>query len=105
MLDPLPLRSPPWLQKLSAPVSEYFNIPTLAPHIHEVLFAFGLYQFTFVYLSPVVSTLLFPNSYPKLSTRNRINWDVHVVSFLQSVLVCGLAFYVMANDTDRKSVV
>ena len=101
MFDPLPLRNPPWLTALITPVSEYFNIPTLTPHIHEVLFAFALYQFTLVYVSPVVSTVLFPNSYPKLSPRTRFNWDVHVVSFVQAVLVCGLAFYIMIKDTER----
>jgi TLC domain len=103
MLDPLPLRSPPWLQRLSAPLSAYLEMPTLTPHIHQVIFAFGLYQFTFVYLSPVLSTLLFPHSYPKLSRRTRINWDVHVVSFVQSLLVCGLAGYVMVYDMERKA--
>jgi hypothetical protein len=101
MLDPLPLRSPPWLQKLALPISTHLSTPTLPPHIHQVVFAFGLYQFTFVYLSPVLSTLLFPNSYPRLSRRTRINWDVHVVSLVQSLLVCALAAYVMVYDTER----
>jgi hypothetical protein len=103
MLDPLPLRNPPWLQNLIAPVAEKLNAPTLPMHIHEVIIAFALYQFILVYLSPVLSTLLFRKHYLKLSERTRLNWDVHVVSFVQAVLICGMALYVMATDQERKA--
>jgi len=103
MLDPLPLRNPPWLQKLIAPLAEKLDAPTLPLHIHEVVFAFALYQFILVYLSPVLSNFLFPKQYNKLSVRSRFNWDVHVVSLFQAFFVCGLAFYVMANDEERNA--
>lgn len=44
---------------------------------------------------------MFPDIYPKLSRRTRINWDVHVVSLVQSCLINSLALYVMFKDEER----
>lgn len=97
MLDPLP-PPPPWLVALAKPYSDALNLPTFAYHIHEVLFAFVLYQVTQSVISPVLSNILFPNIYPKLNRRTRINWDVHVVSLVQSCLINGLALWVMSVE-------
>ncbi|KAL6242164.1 hypothetical protein RBB50_011076 [Rhinocladiella similis] len=101
MLDPLP-PPPPWLMALVKPYSDALSLPTFAYHIHEVLFAFVLYQVTQSVISPVLSNVLFPNIYPKLNRRTKINWDVHVVSLVQSCLINGLALWVMGLDEERK---
>ena len=100
MLDPVP--SPPdWLFKFAKPYSEAIGFPTLPYHIHEVIFAFLLYQNIELIVSPRLSTWLFPNIYPKLNRRTRINWDVHVVSLVQSCLINTVALWVMFTDEER----
>src|ERR1700712_2138808 len=102
MLDPVP-PPPPRLLPRAKPYSEALHLPSLPYHIHEVLGAFVLYQTTQSILSPLVSNLLFPNTYSKLNRRTRINWDVHVVSLLQSLVINTAALWVMFTDQERKN--
>jgi hypothetical protein len=102
MLDYFPLPKSVFLQeRIAVPLAEKFNLPTLPDHIHEVLFAALLYHFILVVVSPWLSTLLFPKSYPALSRRTKFNWDIHVVSFFQSIIVCSLALYDMFYCEER----
>jgi hypothetical protein len=101
MLDPFP--SPPaWVAKAAAPLADYLALPTLPLHIHEVLGAAFFYYLVQTRVSPWVSPKL-SSHYNKLNARTRLNWDVHVVSFVQSVLVCGVAAYVMLYDDERRN--
>ena len=101
MLDPLP-PPPTWLVKAIKPYSEALYLPSLPYHIHEVLGAFVMYQTTQSIVSPLLSNLLFPDIYSNLNRRTRINWDVHVVSLVQSLLINTLALWVMFTDQERK---
>ena len=101
MLDPVPEPST-WLFNLTKPYADALEFPTLPYHIHEVIFAFLLYQNIESIVSPRLSTWLFPNIYPKLNRRTRINWDVHVVSLVQSCIINSLALWVMFNDEERR---
>jgi TLC domain len=101
MLDPFP-PPPLWLSELVQPWAERFGLHSLPDHIHEVLFIFVFYLFIHSYLSPRLSVVLFPRSYPHLPRRTQINWDVHVVSFIQSTLISLLAIWVMIVDRERK---
>jgi hypothetical protein len=100
MLDPLP-PPPAWLQQAVTPIASALQLTTLPYHIHEVVGAYALYQFIETVVSPKVSTALFPNIYPKLNRRTRINWDIHVVSIVQSCLINVLALWVMFKDEER----
>lgn len=100
MLDPVP-PPPDWLTRAIKPYADAIELPTLPYHIHEVAFAFLLYQFIGSIASPVLSRRIFPNIYPKLTRRTRINWDVHVVSLVQSCLINTMALWVMYNDSER----
>lgn len=102
MLDPLG-PPPAWLRDLVEPYALKLNSPTLAEHIHEVIAAFALYQFIHSVLSPWLSPIFCPQSYSKLNARTKLNWDVHVVSFVQSVLINAAALWVMFNDEERRS--
>lgn len=84
----------PWkpLSDFIRPAAEYLNLYTLPLHIHEVIFAFVTYHLVFL-ASPIVSSKLFPAHYPKLKPRTQINWDVHVVSFVQATFISALALY------------
>jgi hypothetical protein len=45
--------------------------------------------------------VLFPRSYARLDRRGRINWNVHVVSMVQALLINGMALSVMFGDPER----
>lgn len=100
MLDPLG-PAPAWLQSAVTPIAKTLQLPSLPFHVHEVIFAYALYQTIETVISPWLSTLLFPNIYRKLPRRTRINWDVHVVSLVQSCLINALALWVMFKDEER----
>jgi hypothetical protein len=100
MLDPFP-PPPRWLRNWITPLAESFNLYSLPYHIHEVIFTFAFYVWVHFSLSPRLSTILFPRHYPKLPAKTRRNWDVHVVSFVQSTIVNTVALWVMFKDQER----
>lgn len=102
MLDPLGA-PPTWLRDFIEPYALALKSPTLTEHIHEVIGAFLFYQFIHSVVSPWLSPILFPRSYPALSARTKLNWDIHVVSFIQSVLINAVALWVMFVDDERRS--
>ncbi|EEH39748.1 DUF887 domain-containing protein [Paracoccidioides lutzii Pb01] len=102
MLDPLP-PSPQWLQDAFRPMSEKLGLHSMPLHIHEIIFSFVGYQLIQSIVSPYLSTILFPKLYPHFSHRTKLNWDVHVVSLVQSSLINAVALWVMFVDEDRQS--
>ena len=101
MLDPIP-PPPSWLFQATKPYADALELPTLPYHVHEVVFAFLFYQTIELVVSPRLSTLFFPKIYPKLNRRTRINWDVHVVSLIQSCLINALALWAIFKDNERR---
>lgn len=101
MLDPFPIGPPAALANFIQPLAAYTSLSSLPLHIHEVLSCAIGYELLQIFFAPWISRRLFPRTYAKLSKRTRVNWDVHVVSFIQSVAVCVLAFRVMARDKER----
>jgi hypothetical protein len=102
MLDPLP-PPPKWLQSYTQPWADYWALPTLTLHIHEIILSFVFYQVIQSVVSPWLSTTLFPKIYPKFPRRTRLNWDIHVVSLIQSTLINIIALWVMFVDEERKT--
>ncbi|KAJ5525008.1 hypothetical protein N7494_011658 [Penicillium frequentans] len=102
MLDPLG-PPPAWLREFTKPYALLLDSPTLTEHVHEVFLAFAFYQFIHSVVSPVLSPILFPQSYSKLSARTKLNWDIHVVSLVQSIVINSLALWVMFVDDERNS--
>ena len=101
MLDPF-IPPPPLLSRLVEPIASALSLPTLPLHAHEVLIAFTLYHVINRYISPAVSSRLFPNTYANLDRRTKINWDVHSVSLCQSLLINTLALWVIWTDEERR---
>ena len=101
MHDPFPLQRPDGLLPYVQPVADFLSLQTLPLHFHEVMIAFSLYHVTNRYISPAFSRFLFPRVYPSFNARTKLNWDVHVVSFVQSTLICSLAFWVIWQDKER----
>lgn len=81
--------------------SSLTGLSSLPLHIHHVLSAFLVYHTIFLVVSPILFTLILPNIYPKFNKRTKINWDVRVVSFVQSSFICTFALWVMYTDTQR----
>ncbi|KAH6646499.1 TLC domain-containing protein [Truncatella angustata] len=101
MKDPFPIAPIPALSKAVQPWADYFSLPTLPLHIHEILIIAAFYQFVMVIVSPLASNWLFPVQYKGLSRSKRLNWDVHVVSLVQSSTINALALWVMFADEER----
>ena len=101
MIDPIP-PCPSWLSSAVKPYSDYVSAATLPLHAHEVLGAALFYESIRQVFSPVFSSYVFPRIYPDLNARTRLNWDVHVVSMVQSCLINTLALWVMFADEERK---
>jgi hypothetical protein len=103
MHDPFPFPRPEGLVKYVQPLADYLHLQTLPLHYHEVAFAFALYHITNKYISPAFSRHLFPRIYPSFNARTKLNWDVHIVSFLQSTIICALALWVIWKDEERSA--
>ncbi|KAL6234400.1 hypothetical protein BDW75DRAFT_212404 [Aspergillus navahoensis] len=104
MLDPIP-PPPGWLREIVEPWALRFNLPALTDHSHEVIAAFIGYLFIHYVLSPWLSPKLFPRHYPDLNKRTKLNWDVHVVSLVQSSFINAVALWVLFADEERKSMI
>ena len=103
MRDPFPIPAIPALSRAVEPLAERLGMPTLPVHIHEVIGAALLYTFIQVVVSPVLSARLFPKYYPVHNRAKKANWDTHVVSLVQSLLINALALWVMFADEERKA--
>ncbi|KAI7213474.1 DUF887-domain-containing protein [Hortaea werneckii] len=103
MKDPFPVAAPQPLVDFVRPYADALSLSTLPLHVHEVAYAFGLYTFIATVVSPTLSTALTGDRYKNLNQRTRINWDVHVVSFFQSIIICSISLYIMFNDDERRS--
>lgn len=103
MKDPFPIPPIPALSKAVQPWADYFELPTLPLHIHEVVIMAAFYHVIGTVVSPRLSKWLFPVRYTALSPSRRLSWDVHVVSFVQSTTINVLALWVMFVDEERKN--
>ncbi|EHK26695.1 uncharacterized protein TRIVIDRAFT_90622 [Trichoderma virens Gv29-8] len=103
MKDPFFIPPIPWLSELVQPWSDRLNLPSLPLHIHEVLLSAVFYSLIFWPISPILSRIIAPQHYSKLSRKRRLNWDAHVVSFIQSTLINVIAIWIMFVDQERKN--
>ncbi|KAF2812748.1 DUF887-domain-containing protein [Mytilinidion resinicola] len=101
MLDPFPIPAPPALANLVKPAADFFHFTTLPLHIHELILAFLFYTCVNVYFAPWISSHLFPRIYGGFNRRTRLNWNVHIVSLVQSSLINIFALWVMWVDKER----
>lgn len=101
MRDPFPIPPPPLLVKATKPIADFFGLSTLPLHAHEVLFAFSLYTFVHNVGAPVISNYFAGHKYRRLSRRNRTNWNVHIVSFVQSCIINAISLWIIWGDKQR----
>ena len=103
MRDPFPIPPIPALSRAVEPLAARLGMPTLPLHIHEVVGAALFYTFIQVVVSPALSTRFFPQHYPRHNRSKKANWDTHVVSLAQSLLINVLALWVMYADEERSA--
>lgn len=101
MLDPLPV--PPLLRDAVQPVANLLHLNTLPLHIHEVLLSLVAYSFLNAFLVPNLSVRLLPGTYTEFPPRTKLQWNMHVTSFVNSTFISAAALYVLYADQDRLS--
>jgi hypothetical protein len=101
MKDPFPIPPIPALSRAVQPWADYFSLPTLPLHVHEIIIVAAFYQFVNAVVSPIISSRFFSAQYNSLSRSKKLNWDVHVVSLVQSTTINALALWVMFTDEER----
>ncbi|KAH7372032.1 TLC domain-containing protein [Pyrenochaeta sp. MPI-SDFR-AT-0127] len=99
MLDPFPV--PPLVRDAIQPLADLLHLGTLPLHAHEVLAGFALYTFIDSVLSPAISARLLPSTYAKFSARTKLNWNMHVTSFVNATFLSVAASYVLYYDAER----
>lgn len=80
----------PWLVEAAQPYCNKLGIPAAALHIPTVLISLTTWVLL-QYASSVISPKLFPKIFAKFNKRTRVNWDIHVVSFVHAVIVTPAA--------------
>lgn len=101
MRDPLP--APDFAVQSIQPLARALSLRTLPFHAHELLPSFGLYTFLNSFVAPRLSSSFFPQTYSSLSNKGKKNWDVHIVSLLQSCFINTAALSVIWLDRERWS--
>ncbi|KAK9717123.1 hypothetical protein K7432_006442 [Basidiobolus ranarum] len=81
----------PTLEQSIQTIFREFGLEKLALHWQVVVLSAIACQGT-VYLSSVLSPLLFPKTYRSLSPIKQRSWDVHVVSMAHCIIICALAY-------------
>ncbi len=80
----------PWVTQAVQPYADQLGIPAIAPHVPTVVLSLTSWV-TIQYLSAVLSPKLFPKRFAKFDRRTRVNWDIHVVSFVHAAIVTPAA--------------
>ena len=101
MLDPFPV--PASLRDAIHPFADLLHLNTLPLHIHEVLFSFAAYTLLNSFLAPYLSLHLLPTTYANFPLRTKLQWNMHLTSFVNSTFVSLAALYVLYVDQDRVS--
>lgn len=99
MLDPFP--PPPWIRNAVQPLTNLLHLHTLPLHVHELLFGFAVYSFINSVLAPYFSSRLLPITYAKFPQRTKLQWNLHVTSFVNSTFLSLAIPYILYADQDR----
>lgn len=103
MKDVFPIGPIPALSRAVQPFADKLGLDILPLHIHEIVIAALFYTFVQVVVSPVISNYFVPHIYKPMNRAKKANWDSHVVSMVQSLLIDALALWCMFVDEERKN--
>lgn len=93
--DPLAAWKPQWPEWVTAPILS-LGLTKLPDHLHEVILFAVFYELLFC-VSSLVSPHLVPE-YRNLSPRTKYNFDMHVASHVNAILLCALSFPMLGGD-------
>lgn len=93
--DPLQSFKIPGLEALVTPLAKHWGYDLLPAHASEILFAALFYQLIFL-LSGVVASRVLP-AYCTLTPKTKVNFDIHVVSHIQAILILALCAPLFAD--------
>lgn len=99
MLDPFPV--PASLSDAILPLTNLLHLHTLPLHIHQVLFSFTVYTILNAFIAPYISARLLSTTYNQFPPRTKLQWNIHVTSFVNSSIISTMALYVLYVDQDR----
>ncbi|KAF8864660.1 DUF887-domain-containing protein [Acephala macrosclerotiorum] len=85
------------------PLCDYLSLRSLPSHIHEILFAFGVYHLIFEYIAPPLSNFFLPTRYSKLTYESKLRWNMHCASMVQCCTICVMALWTIAMDDERRN--
>jgi len=92
------------LDSVLGPVFDSLGLHTLTYHWHVLLLSTLACRFI-VTASSVICPVLFPKTYPNLAGSKRLNWDIHVVSMVHSlVIIVGSALVLTDNELMKDKV-
>ncbi|EGN95539.1 hypothetical protein SERLA73DRAFT_186601 [Serpula lacrymans var. lacrymans S7.3] len=80
-----------YVRELSKPLADITGVPNISQHADVILVSCLCFTFVRLVLSPILSTVFFPISYGQTGKRAKHNWDVHVVSLVNAVVIIYLA--------------
>ncbi|KAH8816679.1 TLC domain-containing protein [Xylogone sp. PMI_703] len=78
------------------------HLPLLPPYLLQFLLTFLAYQLFYIHIGPGISARFFPKSYAHFKGKEKLDWDIDVVSFTQALLNFYLALQVVLFDDERK---
>ncbi|PAV23506.1 hypothetical protein PNOK_0057400 [Pyrrhoderma noxium] len=80
------------IQDLSIPLAESLGLTKLPESAPNIVLSAICFWTVHIFISPVLSRVFFPGSYGRLrSSRDRNNWNVHVVSLVHALIIIPLS--------------
>lgn len=95
-----------WSLAVREPLQRFcdrYHLTTLPFHADQIIAAFLAYEAIFLFVSPILSGVLVKSIFTRLPRRTKINWHVHVVSFIQAVFISAFAIRIILSDPSRRN--
>lgn len=93
--DPLAIWKPQWPEWVTRPILS-IGLTKLPDHLHEVIIFAAFYEV--IYCSSRVVAPHFVSEYRNLSSRTKHNFDMHVASHVNAILLCVISFPMLGGD-------
>ncbi|TCD63548.1 hypothetical protein EIP91_005294 [Steccherinum ochraceum] len=93
MANDLLRQSDAFFRSLAQPIADQFGLKHLPDHFSTLAYTAFFYTFLHIVVAPTLSPIVAPVSYAKLKgRRGRNNWHIHLVSFVNAILLSYLSF-------------
>ena len=79
---------------------ESIGLKYLPNHANVIIGSLSVW-FVFHYASHLLSAILFPKTYNRLSSKHRSNWHLQFTSFLHAVVIVAMIVPIIFDQTDK----